>query len=210
MLGNAKLNKLDVSADLYLKKFLSENKGRSYQKEANRKLAWFYLINDRPDLYKKYMQQVLEIKDAPTDEDKSAQREAEQHILPNKSLLKARVLTDGGYPNKALEIINAINLNNLISKRDQIEYYYRKARILQELQLNSEAIRFYLLTIQKGEKYNYYFAANACNKLAYLLEVQQKRDNAIRYYTKAIGLEKDEYQNSINAEAKAGLNRLGK
>ncbi len=209
MLGNAKLNKLDSDADFYIKKFISENKGRSYQKEANRKLAWYYLIHDKPELYRQCMQNVLSIKDAPTDEDKSAQKEAEQATLPNKVLLKARVLCDGGYFEKALETINSINSEKLTSSRDQIEFYYRKARILQELNNNREAIQYYLKTIQKGEKFNYYFAANACLKLAYLLEIQRKNDNAIRYFRKAIMLEKDEYQNSIDAEAKAGLNRLG-
>ena len=70
-------------------------------------------------------------------------------------------------------------------------------------------MKFYLLTIQKGETFNYYFAANACIKLGNILELQKKVANATYYYKKAISLEKDEYTNSINAEAKAGLNRLG-
>jgi hypothetical protein len=45
--------------------------------------------------------------------------------------------------------------------------------------------------------------------LGNIFEQQKKKANAIVYYKKAIDLEKDEYTNSINAEAKAGLNRLG-
>lgn len=208
LLGNAKLNKLDSNADVYIKKFIANNRGRSYQKEAYRKLAWYYLINDNPTMYKKYMQQILLLKDAPTDEDKSAQKEAQQNLLPNKELLKARILFDGAYFDKALVIVNTINQNKLIDTRSQIEYYYRKARIYDELKNTNDAIKYYLLTIQKGEAYDYYFAANACIKLANIFEQQKKKSNAITYYTKAIALDKDEYTNSINAEAKAGLNRL--
>ena len=70
-------------------------------------------------------------------------------------------------------------------------------------------MKYYLLTIQKGESFNYYFAANACIKVANIFEKQNKNANAVQYYKKAIDLEKDEYANSIEAEAKAGLNRLG-
>jgi hypothetical protein len=209
LLGNALLNKLDSNADDYIKKFLAANKGRSYMKEANRKLAWYYLENDNPALYKSYMQRILELKDAPTDEDKSAQKEAEQNYIPNKMLLKARILSDGSYFPKALEIMNSIHPEKLTRSRDQVEYYYRKARILDEMHSTSEAVKYYLFTIQKGENYKYYFAANACIKVAAIFEQQNRKDAAIKYYQKAIDLEKDEYTNSIEAEAKAGLNRLG-
>lgn len=209
LLGNAKLNKLDDDADIYIKKFIASNKGRSYQKEAYRKLAWFYLINNEPSLYKKYMQQILLIKDAPTDEDKSAQKEALQNMLPNKELLKARVLCDGSYFDNAMQVINKIQPEKLTNNRDKIEYYYRKARIYDEQNKTADAIKNYLFTIQNGEQYSYYFTANACIKIANIFEQLHKNSNAILYYKKAIALDKDEYANSIEAEAKAGLNRLG-
>jgi hypothetical protein len=210
LLGDAKLNKLDGNADVFIKKFIDNNKGRSYQKEAYRKLAWFSLINGNADGYKANMKNILAVKDAPTDEDKSSQKEAQQNYLPNKELLKARILFDGAYFDKALLVMNATNQNKLTDTRSQIEYFYRKARIYDEQKNTNEAVKNYLLTIQKGESTKYYFAANACIKLANIFEFQKKKNNAITYYQKAIDLDKDEYTNSINAEAKAGLNRLGK
>ena len=207
--GDAKLNKLDSNADVYIKKFLADNKGRSYQKEALRKLAWFYLIHENPSMYKKNMQQILTLKDAPSDEDKSAQKEAQQNYIPNKELLKARILFDGGYFDKALTVMNAVKPAVLTDARSKVEYYYRYARIYHELGEENNAVKFYLLTIQKGQLYDYYFAANSCIKLANIFELQNKKNNAILYYQKAMNLDKDEYNNSINAEAKAGLNRLG-
>lgn len=209
MYGYAKLNRLDDDADIYIKKFIATNKGRSYQKEAYRKLAWYYLINGEPSLYKKYMEQVLLVKDAPTDEDRSAQKEAEQAILPQRDLLKARVLFDGSYFEKALSVINTISPANLNNNKDRIEYLYRKGRIYDALHRYNDAIKFYMTTIEKGQNYQYYFTANASIKLANIFEQQHKKANAIQYYKKALSLDKDEYTNSINAEAKAGLNRLG-
>lgn len=210
LLGDARLNKLEGDADDYIKKFIAHNKGRSYQKEAYRKLAWYYLIQDNPVLYKKYMQQLLAVPYAPTDEDKSAQKEAQRGLVPNRDLLKARVLCDGAYYEKALEIMSGVKVDKLTRSRDQIEYYYRIARIYHEMGNLNEAIKFYSVTIQKGEAFTYYYAANASLKLASIYEQQQKKTDAQKYYQKAIDLEKDEYHNSIEAEAKAGLNRLGK
>ncbi len=210
MLGNALLNNLDADAVLYIQKFIAQNKGRSYQKEAYRKLAWHYLIQGDVATYKKYMAHILTIKDAPTDEDKAAQKEAEKKIIPNKELLKARVLSDGDNYEQALAVMNAMHPEKLVSSRDKIEYYYRKARIYDALDMEQDAVKNYLYTIQKGTSYDYYFAANACIKVAAIFEKQHKISNATQYYKKAMALDKDEYADSIDAEAKAGLNRLKK
>ena len=210
LLGSAKLNALDESADVSLQKFITQNKGRSYQKEAYRKLAWYYLMKGDVALYKKNMQEILLLKDAPTDEDKSAQKEAEKKIIPNKELLKARVLFDGNQYEKALTIMQNISINQLTRTFDKVEYYYRKARILDELNKDTDAIKNYLIAIQKGEQIDSYLAANACIKIAQIFEKSKKPNNAVLYYKKALTLVKDEYADSIDAEAKAGLNRLGK
>lgn len=209
MLGVAKLNRLDGDANVYLARYINQHPGRSYKKEAFRKLAWFHLLNGNGEQYKKYMQSCLKFPHAATDEDKSAQKEAERGITPDGGILKARVLFDGGYYDKALLAINAVDPGKFTRSRDKVEYPYRKARILDEMGKTAEAVKAYLNTIQLGSSYDYYFAANAALKLAGIFERQGKTSNAITYYQMALNLDKDEYTNSINAEAKAGLNRLG-
>lgn len=120
------------------------------------------------------MQQILKVNAAPTDEDKAAQKEANQNYVPNANLLKARLLCDGAYYAKALEIINTIQPNKLTRSRDQVEYYYRKARIFDEQNNDTEAIKFYQQTIEKGAAYDYYFAANAALKLGIFLSNKRK------------------------------------
>lgn len=208
--GSAKLSRLDTDADKNILLFIQQNKGRSYQKEAYRKLAWFYLINGKPEQYTKYMQKVLQIKDAPTDEDKSAQHEAKMGYTPQAQLLKARILSDGAYYDKALAQMNEIKPEKLTRNRDKIEYLYRRARIYDETGKTDNAVSYYLQTIDKGKNADYYFVANACIKLGSIFEKQNKNTAAAQYYNKALLMDKDEYENSINAEAKAGLNRLNK
>lgn len=207
MLGNAYLQQLNPMAINYLQKYLNHYKGNSYIKECYRKIAWFYVTEDKPDLYYKYMLLCKTKKEAETDEDKSAQKEAERNILPNKELLEARILFDGNYLQKALNKINAVNTKTL-KGRNLAEYYYRKARIYDKLHNTSLANDNYILTINQCVGTNYYFAANACLQLALYFEKINKKALAIQYFNKAYAHPKDEYENSINAEAKAGLNRL--
>ena len=53
------------------------------------------------------MEQVLLVKDAPTDEDRSAQKE-EQTILPQQ-FIKSTSAFDGSYFEKTLSVINTIS-----------------------------------------------------------------------------------------------------
>lgn len=207
MLGNAYLQQLNPQSISFLQKYISNYKGNSYIKECYRKIAWYYLINDKADLYYKYMQMCRNKAEAITDEDKSALKEAERNIVPDKNVLEARILFDGNYLQKALSKINSVEIKNL-KGRNLAEYYYRKARILDKLGMTKDANEHYFITINKCANTNYYFAANAYLQLALHFEKKQKHQLAIVYYNKAIQLPKDEYTNSINAEAKAGLNRL--
>lgn len=207
MLGNALLQKLNKNAYYYLNKYLEKFKGNSYKKEAYRKIAWYYLINNQPSNYKKYLQLCKNYPIAITDEDKAAQKEAERNLIPNKILLESRILFDGGYFNKSLQKINELD-DKQLQNRDLVEYYYRKARIYDELNKKVEANTNYILVMNKSIGFDYYFAANASLKLAQFFEQNNKKSLAIKYYNKAIALPKNEYENSINAEAKAGLNRV--
>ncbi len=207
MLGNAYLQKLDNNSIQYFQKYINNFKGNSYIKECYRKIAWYYVIQNKPDLYFKYIQLCKNQKEAITDEDKSAQKEAERNILPDKTLLQARILFDGNYLQQALDKINLVTVKNL-KGRNLAEYYYRKARICDKLKMVKEANELYILTINQSLNTDYYFGANACLQLGRYFENNKKNSLAIQYYNKAIQKPKDEYENSINAEAKAGLNRL--
>src|SRR5204863_4191765 len=79
--------------------------------------------------YKQFIANVLYTGNSYTDEDKDAARESEKRQMPNKKLLRARLLYDGGYYKTALtELENPSNIV-LTNQRDSAEYDYRLARI---------------------------------------------------------------------------------
>ena len=57
MLGECKLFRGDTDADMPLKKFLAEHKGKHFIKEAHQKLAWFALLKGDRSGYYNHMQQ---------------------------------------------------------------------------------------------------------------------------------------------------------
>ncbi|MFK8103840.1 MAG: tetratricopeptide repeat protein [Saprospiraceae bacterium] len=207
-LGLAKLYRLDENADQYLLRFLSDFRGRHYIKEAYQKLAWYHLINGRDAKYQFYINQAGSKGNKVIDEDKNALKEAKKGHRSEASLLKARLLFDGGYYNRALRILQKRSPKSYYKKQDQLEYTYRLGRITHKLNQSDKAIPYYQQTINEGEEEKYFYACNAALQMGIIYEKAQQRDKAIKYYKACLSMKPDEYKNGLHQKAKAGLNRL--
>jgi tetratricopeptide (TPR) repeat protein len=207
-LGLAKLHRLDDDADIYFKRYIEEYNGKNYIKESYRKLAWFYFLQGKSGLYNYYIQMAALDGEAVSDEDRSAMAEARSGRKPHRELLKARLLFDGAYYESALEIIEDIDAAALSHEWFRVEYNYRHARILDETGRWPEAKQAYDKAIESGSGLPTYFSPNACIKLGLIYEREGNAEEARKYYNRALTFDNHEYKNSIDAEAKAGLNRL--
>ena len=207
--GRAKLNRLDKDSYKYFFRFLQNFTGKYYLKSAYQKLAWYYLVSENNDKYIEYITRVLHNGSEIIDADKQAQFEAKSGVMPNIKLFKARLLFDGGYYSRALEVISDIDKETeLTIFKDSLEYSYRKARIFHRSERISEAIFLYKKTLTMGSEHNYYFAANSALKLAQIYEEREKFKDAEYYYKKCLKLHYSEYRNGISLDAKAGLSRI--
>ena len=158
--------------------------------------------------YQLFMEKVLIVGHNDAEEDKQAQKEAESKIIPLKSLLIARLLYDGGYYIKALEIIRAIDVKTLTTVKNQLEWSYRKARIMHSLKDYSNALTNYKSVIDKGRQYKYIYATNAALQCGLIYEELKNYGDANAYYQLVLTLNPEEYKDSMHAKAKAGLNRI--
>jgi len=208
LLGLAKLQRLDEDANQYLKKYLGNFTGINFIKAAYQKIAWYYLVNDNKSKYLENISNVEKYGNDIVDADKQAEREAEKNDIPNRVLLKARLLFDGGYYERALADLTKNNTNFLSSPKDSLEFYYRLGRIYDEWGKPSQAIPHYKRTIDTGAESEYYFAANSALKLGLIYERNGDLEKAANYYEQATSMENKEYKNSIDQKAKAGLNRI--
>jgi len=208
MLGNALLHKLHPAADVHFKNYLRTFKGRNFIKEAHQKLAWHYLIHGPRHLVSYHMQRILVEGEKQADTDLSAWRAAKAADLPYVPLLKARLLFDGGYLQRALDLLLSLEPADLPTRRDYIEYLYRLGRVYQEMGLDKEALYYFRRTIERGRDEPWYFACRAALEMGHIYEKQDDVARARAHFELCLGIRPQEHRLGLYQHAKAGLNRL--
>lgn len=208
-LGIALLQKLDDDCIVYFDKFLKNNKGNLFVKDAYQKMSFYYLsMNDLPKAIL-YKNKILKAGTTQIDADKQAQRYAENIQLPNPFLLKARLLCDGGYYAKALDQLKGSKVSDFPNVADQLEFNYRYARIFTLNNQVSKAIPYYEATIKMGRSRQEHFAARSALELGQIYEQQGHKALAIAQYRNCLSMKNHDFKSSLDQKAKAGLDRLG-
>lgn len=207
-LGYAQLYKLNTAAARqHFESFLEEFKGKFYVKDVYQKLSWCYLLEN--DLIRAEQMRKLVISRGAiySDADKKALADAKSGKWPDKWLLKARLLNDGGYHNEALTILNSPPTDGLQSVASQLEYNYRLARIYDALGKSNEALQYYAHSIRLGKDRPEYFAARAALQSAQIYENRGNKQLALEFYRQCLSMNEHEYKNSLDQRAKAGIAR---
>ncbi|MCY1527009.1 hypothetical protein D9M68_620600 [compost metagenome] len=144
---------------------------------------------------------------AYNERDRQALNEA-RAPAPDRTLLSARLLNDGGYLNAALHELNEVSPERFSSTKDKTEYYYRLGRIYHGLNKEDLALKFYQLAIQQGKNLTSYYAAKAGVFMGMIYEERKDYVRAKNSYTQVIGLKNHEYKSGIENEARQGLKRI--
>ena len=206
-MGYALLNHLEPESAFYLDRFLKRFKGKFYVKDVLQKLSWFYYLRGENGRADSCRQQVLRKGTAESDADKQALKEARSGKWPDKVLLKARLLSDGGYFNEALQSLQGTAAANFSDPAERCEYAYRLGRIYDGMGKDGEAINAYVSTIRTGEHLKEYYAARAALQAGNICERRGEKDKAIGYYQQCLGMKDHDYKNSLDQRAKAGIAR---
>lgn len=206
--GLAKLNQLEPDAESYFKLFLVEYKGDNHLKSALQKIAWSYLLKGDTANYRHFIKKAEATGNNTVDADKQALKEATAGIMPNISLLRARLLFDGGYYERAANEMNKLSDAGFKTAEEQTEYFYRTGRIYDEWNKKDSALTLYDKAINKGKDLPRYFAANSAFETGKIYEQRGNKEKAIEYYTLCLSFENHEYKNGLDQKAKAGLNRI--
>lgn len=209
MEANARLYNLDFTSEKNYLHFIQHYKGKSYVNTALQRIAWIHLLKNDLNGYRTFIAKCKSSgKEELSDEDKAAIREAEQKEPPNIVLLRARLLFDGGYYQRALNELAGKKPEQFAGIKNQLEFTYRLARIFDKTEKYDKALSLYESTYKNGLRQPYYFAANAALLIGQHYEDQKNKAKAIEWYNKTLEIRNHEYQNSIDQKAKAGLNRL--
>ncbi len=204
--GVAYLNKLDDEAAIYFKKYVSFSKGKNLIKDAYKRLSWYYLVKGEEKYVELYRNMVIRYGAAIAEEDKQALREAEAHQVYHPGLLKARLLFDGGYYDKALQQLQQTTVSGFAEK---IEMAYRYGRVYHEMKHYSKAIEYYESCVQLGgSSAHLYFVPVSCNQLGAICERLGNKTQAIYWYEKTLTYKGYDYKGSTTQKAKTALARL--
>jgi len=206
-LANAKLCRMDKDADRYFLKFINENKGDSFYKDAYLKVAYCAFLKKDLDGYNTYVNLVRTKGSSADEKDKEALKEAND-TRPDEELLRARFSFDGGYYDKALALLKAKQFNDLKIVRDRTEYYYRFGRTYDAMENDSAALANYQRAINMGKTTAYYYAANSALLSGLIYEKKRDYKKAAEFFKQTLAMKNHEYQNSIDDQAKNGLSRI--
>jgi tetratricopeptide (TPR) repeat protein len=190
--------------------FVKNYKGQNYLKDANYKIGICYLLNGNYNDAQVTFQQTKNIGKETVEADRYAARSLAEGEFPHIKLTKARYYTDGGYYTEAESLLESIAPAEMPTKRDQVEYYYRKARLAHKTNRLSAAQLFYKQVIDMNGDEDWYYAPNACLQLGYITKEQKDTAAAKQYFTNALSYKKHEYKNSIDSKAKSALGQLKK
>jgi len=188
--------------------FINNYKGVNYIKDANYKIGLCYWLNGNTSDAKAVFKQAKTLGKESAEADKYAARSMAEDELPHIKLTRARYYTDGGYYQEASKQLNAIAPKELSTKRDQVEYAYRKARVAHKTNDLATAKEEYLQTIKLNGEEPWYFAPNASLQLGYIAVTENNIPLARDYFRRALSYKKHEYKNSIDSKAKSALAQL--
>lgn len=198
---------LEADAARYFERFIQAFTGRFYLKDALQKLSWHYYLAGNQAKAEFYRSQVLIKGSIDTDADEQAFKEAETSEWPNKVLLKARLLNDGGYHTEALRLLYGKRITDFSLPEEKLEFAYRVGRLYDDVGRDNEAISFYTQSVALGEKRREYYAARAALQIGYIYEERNDTATAISWFQRCMRMKDHDFKNSIDQRAKAGIER---
>jgi len=207
-MGFTKIYHLETKEAIhYLESFLNNFKGKFYVRDALQKLSWCYYLQGNLPKADEVRKSILQRGGTDADADKQALKEAKTGKWPNMLLLKARLLSDGGYHSEAAGLLQGKTEDDFAKEEEKLEFAYRVARIYDDLGREDEAIRNYLIAIRLGEHRPEHFAARAALQIGQIYENRGQKALAIQYYQQCLDMDDHEYKNSLDQRAKSGIAR---
>jgi hypothetical protein len=207
-MGYAYLNELKLdAAKNALQQFINRFKGQFYVKDAFEKLSWIAYIQGDQAKANAYRSNVLSKGNDITDADKQALQNAKKGAWPHPILLRARLLSDGGYQQQALAILAGKASKDFDKDIDRTEFAYRLGRIYELAGQIDQAIPFYTSAIEKGSNQPEYFAARAALQIGLIYEQKGNPSQAITFFNTCLEMKNHAFKNSLDQKAKTGIQR---
>jgi len=209
-LGRMRLYRSEPAASDLLGAFITNPGGDSYRHNAVLLQGWSMLLSGQKENWSKVPARMKALPTPLTTYDKQALREISADSMPDPDLLRARLLFDGGYYSKCLEMSGKLLKNGDYSRREVGELYYRMARCEQRLGKKSSAIGYFLKVVEDAENIQSYLVPNSALQLGHLYKSSGQNELARKYYQLCLDQNKYGYREGLNRQAEKGLRDLGR
>ncbi len=190
--------------------FLNLNKGDNYIKSSWQKMGWHFIMQDNNDKAGEAFRQVGISGKRFVYPDQQALREIENDPVPEKKVLRLRLLFDGGYYEKCLdECSHFENANYIGLSRGQIvEVLYRQARSHHYRGNHARAIDYYQQIVEKYSDVQSYQVPKAALQAGILLAQSGQKQEAEEMLKKCLKINDYGFQATIKREAQSALRKL--
>ncbi|MFY0627205.1 MAG: hypothetical protein JXR07_12975 [Reichenbachiella sp.] len=195
-------------ARLYYSRFLNMHEGTNYIKDTWFKIFLTFWLEGNDKMAEIHWLKAKKTGRAFVSADTNAEDILSRDHYPNKTLIKARLAIDGGYFNLANQALGGIKQGFLTNKKEECEYFYRYARLYDKEDKQEDAIFYYLNTIKKANRENWYYAPTASLYIGYIYEESLEYEKAQYFYEKALSYKKHKYKAGIDNKALAALELL--
>jgi tetratricopeptide (TPR) repeat protein len=207
--GEIQLQKADYNGAIQsYQRFITNYKSQNFKKDSYYKISLAYHLQGKAELAKTNFEKAKVTGRSVAEPDHHADAQLKDGALPNPKILKVRFYTDGGYYKEARELFHSITPADLKSKKEEVEYYYRKARLAHKTNEMAAARMFYQQTIDMSGETQWYFAPNSALQLGYIAQASHDYPLAKKYFQMALAYKRHEYKNSIDGKAKSALEQL--
>jgi hypothetical protein len=207
MMGKILMRSLDKQAETNLLTFLRKTKKDAYIKEINYYLAMYYLMNGDLESFKKYKKIAYEKGGDVTERDRETMYDCQLDYIPNPTLVKCKLLLDGGYLERFNQTMKNFQLMEAKLLPYKLEYYLLMGRYYEAKKNTLSAIDSYKKVIDLGSDSDYYFASEAALRLGMYYENKDK-DQADSYYKISLDLYDSNYYEYIENLASKGMERV--
>ena len=193
--------------------YLRTFKGQTFLKDTYYKLfLCIWLMGDEKKA-KLYLSKINERGNTIAESDKAAQKFYENFqknkTLPNKILIKLRLLFDGGYFEEAQNKLVSLTEKSFTNTKDQAEFNYRAGRIFQKLNQFDKATNYFEKSVALTGSEEWVFAPNSALQLGYIQQQKGQKNKAKAFFEQAIGFKNHEYKTSVDNKARAALTEMG-
>lgn len=206
--GLCYLYKLDVKCETYFKNYLFKYVGVHHIKDSYQKLAWAALLKGNAQGYKQNMSDLRAKGNTVAPYDANAEREALLNLSPNLNLIKAHLLFEGGYYDKALQEINQCPVASLKTDYEKAEHTFYKGRIEHKMKRLDNAAREYDAVIAAYKSKSFYFACAASFFAGQIWEERKEYDKARNYYTECAKYNPEVFKKTLHDRARTCLEAI--